>query len=140
MCKVSASRSSASPPIKRPSRDRQPETPRFGPRFMKPPSCLGRTKEEELAIGCLSWTKEEDLAIGKLDFKSGIPVSTNKTQPSVIQSGSTDTGQGTAAVQRKKGHLQCFNWSYPFFLWTADRLEFRNFIGFQRRTVSYQLF
>ena len=49
---------------------------------MEPPSCLG-------------WTKEEDLAIDRLAFKSGTPVSTNKTQQSVIQSGSTSRGQDT---------------------------------------------
>ena len=41
------------------------------------------------------WTKEEDLAIGRLALKSGTSVSTNETQPSVIQSGSISRGQGT---------------------------------------------
>ena len=62
---------------------------------MEPPSCLDWTKEEDLAIGCLGWTKEEEIAIGRLDFKSGTPLSTNETQPSVIQSGSTSRGQAT---------------------------------------------
>ena len=56
----------ALPPIKPPSRDRQSRTPRFGPRFKEPPSCLG-------------WTEEEDLAIGRLAFKSDTSVPTNET-------------------------------------------------------------
>ena len=49
---------------------------------MEPPSGLG-------------WTEEEDLATDRLAFKSGIPVSANDTQQSVIQSGITSKEQGT---------------------------------------------